>query len=234
MNFEITTASTRNATPKSYVTTYEAARMLGVTLRTVQVWSNAGVLDCWKTEGGHRRILRASVERLLVGRRDPVEGVAVDVVSRGDRPREALRILIVEDEPGLLRQYRLRLARWPMAPEVSVATNGIEGLVLLGSERPHLLIADLSMPEMDGIQMLRTLRTMKQIDSTEIVVVTGLDPGDVAERGGVPAGIPVLPKPIPFDQLQALAERLAVQCGCRGGATEEPFQASETRADAVR
>lgn len=233
MTQPLTIPSARNATPKSYVTSYEAAQMLGVTLRTVQVWANAGVLKCWKTEGGHRRILRESVEALLNGRTRQVGGAPISA-AESEGAEEALRILVVEDEPGLLRQYRMRLARWLMAPQVSVATNGIEGLVLLGSERPHLLIADLNMPEMDGIQMLRTLRTMTQLDSTEIVVVTGLDASDVAERGGVPAGIPVLPKPIPFDELEALAERLAVQNGCRSGGRAQPAASNGTRPEVGR
>ena len=158
-----------------------------VPVRTVQLWANGGVLDCWKTEGGHRRILRVSVERLLA-RREPQSSVRlsapraapsggaeiVGADATAATPAEVLRILVVDDEPALLRLYRLQLARWPLAPEVATASNGIEGLVILGRQCPHLLIADLNMPEMDGFRMLRMLRGMPQLDDTEIVVVTGL------------------------------------------------------------
>mgnify|MGYP000630290012 CR=1 FL=1 len=45
----------------SFLTTREAAQVLGVSLRTTQLWVENGQLDAWKTEGGHRRISRASV-----------------------------------------------------------------------------------------------------------------------------------------------------------------------------
>ena len=121
--------------------------------------------------------------------------------------------LFVEDDPSLLRLYRVRLARWPMHPHVTTAANGFEGLVRIGSERPDLLIADLSLPEMDGFQMLRTIRAMPELDATEIVVVSGLDAAAVEAKGGLPEGIPVLTKPIPFGELERIALRVATQAG---------------------
>lgn len=44
-------------------TTREAASRLGVSLRTVQLWTESGVLDAWKTPGGHPRVLNAAVDR---------------------------------------------------------------------------------------------------------------------------------------------------------------------------
>ena len=45
-------------------TTRQAAEALGVALRTAQLWTESGRLRAWKTEGGHRRILVASVKEL--------------------------------------------------------------------------------------------------------------------------------------------------------------------------
>lgn len=47
--------------------TREASEILGVSLRTVQLWVDGGILEAWKTAGGHRRVSRASVEALLKG-----------------------------------------------------------------------------------------------------------------------------------------------------------------------
>lgn len=215
MKTEMAMSSLRNAVAKSYMTTYEAAGMLGVTLRTVQLWANRGVLESWKTQGGHRRITRDSVERLLASHGQPPAPATEVPGLASTTPIETLRVLVVEDEPDLLRLYRMRLARWPMAPEVSTASNGFEGLVLLGSLQPHLLIADLHMPEMDGFQMLRTLRSVPQLDAMEIVVVTGLGAADIEQRGGLPGGTTVLPKPISFTDLEKIAERVATENGCR-------------------
>ena len=206
--------SSPNKIPKSFVTTVQAARLLGTSVRTVQLWAESGLLSCWKTEGGHRRIPRSSVERLLA-KRDGSEQLLADAqLVEPDRVSTApLRILVVEDEPTLLRLYRLQLARWPLRPTVTTAKNGFEALVLVGVTRPDLLISDLCMPEMDGFQMLRTLREMPELDAMEMVVVTGLDSEQIAQGGGLPEAIPILPKPIPFPELEKIAVRVAAQLG---------------------
>ncbi len=108
---------------KTFCTTREAADQLGVSLRTVQLWSESGLLKAWKTAGGHRRVERASVERLLVRHPQPTATVASE---------PSLRILVVEDDLSVLRLYERKLARWPMRPSVDTATNGFDALVKIG------------------------------------------------------------------------------------------------------
>jgi excisionase family DNA binding protein len=50
---------------KTFCTTREAAALLGVSIGTVQLWVESDLLQAWKTAGGHRRVLRDSVDRLL-------------------------------------------------------------------------------------------------------------------------------------------------------------------------
>ncbi|MGH8244173.1 MAG: MerR family transcriptional regulator, partial [Steroidobacteraceae bacterium] len=87
-------------TGRDVCSTREAADRLGVSLRTVQLWSEAGLLRAWKTPGGHRRILTDSVEELLQRR-------------AGDGPRRApggeFQVLVVEDEPDFLQLFELHL-----------------------------------------------------------------------------------------------------------------------------
>jgi excisionase family DNA binding protein len=198
---------------KSFCTTREAAEMLGVSLRTAQLWVESGLLDAWKTEGGHRRITRQSIERLLVN--PAIHGSSERVVpseppsSVADGP--ALAVMVVEDEATLRRLYQLSLARWPMHPNVTIAGDGYEALIRMGHAKPDLLIADLQMPGMDGFRMIRTIRSVPELSAMAIVVVSGLDQAEIAERGGLPDDIPVLPKPIPFDRLREIAERLAAR-----------------------
>lgn len=55
----------------SVCTTREASELLGVSLRTIQLWVDAKRLEAWKTPGGHRRITRSSVENLFNKRTQP-------------------------------------------------------------------------------------------------------------------------------------------------------------------
>lgn len=199
--------STRSKVPKTFCTTAEAAERLGVSIRTVQLWTENGLLKAWKTDGGHRRVTLESVDRLLA-----TPGLAAGrAPSPGAEPQ--FRVLAVEDEPTLLMLYQIQLREWPMAPEIEVAEDGFEALLKIGVRQPHLLITDLMMPHLDGFEMLRKLRSLPELADMEIVVVSGLSPDDIEARGGLPADIPVLPKPIPFDELEQIAVRLAMRRG---------------------
>lgn len=191
---------------KTYCTSAEAAQLLGVALRTVQLWSEAGLLKVWKTAGGHRRIERQSIERLLVGQNKRSTD-RPQVASNGQR--RPLKILVVEDDPSLRTLYEINLTRWAIGPEVACAGDGYEALIRMGHTKPDLVILDMNMPGMDGFRMLQTMRSVAELAHTAVVVVSGLDAAELKSRGGLPDNVPVFPKPVPFDQLRALAEQLA-------------------------
>lgn len=184
---------------KSFCTTREAATLLGVSVGTVQLWVESGLLQAWKTAGGHRRVVRDSVHGLL--QKKPPQGT----------PSRHLRIMVVEDDTALLRLYEINMSRWPMVPEVMPVDNAVTALMTIGRSPPDLLVMDLHMPGMDGFRMLREMHSSPEISSTTIVVVTGLDAAAIAERGGLPAGVEVLPKPIPFNRLLEIATGLVTQ-----------------------
>jgi excisionase family DNA binding protein len=189
---------------KNFCTTAEAADRLGVSIRTVQLWAESGLLQAWKTDGGHRRITLESLERLLAIPKSPaLEESRVQSGSAANR----LRVLVVEDEPSLLGLYQLYLKRWPMLPEVRVAQDGFEALLKIGEVKPHLLITDLYMPHMNGFEMLTKLRKLPELADMEIIAVTGVDAADIAD---LPANILRLPKPIPFEELERIATKLAL------------------------
>jgi excisionase family DNA binding protein len=204
--------STRPKIPKTFCTTAEAADRLGVSIRTVQLWTENGLLKAWKTDGGHRRITLDSLERLLAApdlRSTRETAAPTPSTSVPSKPR--FRVLVVEDDPTLLMLYQMRLRRWPMAPDVVVAQDGFEALLKIGVEKPHMLITDLLMPHLDGFEMLRKLRNLPELAEMEIVAVSGLSAADIAERGGLPGNIPVLAKPIPFEQLEQIAIKQALR-----------------------
>ena len=82
---------------------------------------------------------------------------------------------------------------------------------MMGRVSPDLLITDLSMPGMDGFEMLKVLSKAPEVAQTTIVVVSGLDAAAIETQGGIPAGIEVLPKPIPFERLHSIAVTVATQ-----------------------
>jgi excisionase family DNA binding protein len=183
-----------------FCTTRDAARMLGVSLRTAQMWAESGLLTAWKTSGGHRRITLESVRKLLD---EPAQG-APQIQVETELPMMP-RILVVEDDPIFQDLYQAMLGNWSMRPQVSIAGNGFDALIRIGKVVPDLLISDLDMPGMDGFEMLRALQALPETSALPIIVVTGLSQAEIAQRHGLPAGIPILGKPIQFDRLERMA-----------------------------
>ncbi len=173
--------------------TRDAADRLGVSLRTVQLWSEAGLLRAWKTPGGHRRILTASIDELLQRRTGSISRRA---------PSGSYEVLIVEDEPDFRHLFELHLRSWGLPIHLQCVPSGFDALLAIGASRPDLLITDLRMPGIDGFEMLRALRASGAISELEIMVVTALTEHTIAERGGLPAGVTVLFKPLRFGELR--------------------------------
>lgn len=196
-----------DAGAEHYLSTREAAQLLGVALRTAQLWVESGRLAAWKTAGGHRRIALRSVNALLAEReeslaRGPVHVQAIEVTAQV--PRKVIDLLVVEDDPTLMRLYEYHVENWGFPVRLHQARNGFEGLRLLGEHHPDILISDLNMPGIDGFRMLRTVVEWEDFQDMLTIVVTALSPEDVADRGGLPPKAMLFTKPAPFARLGSL------------------------------
>ncbi len=80
-------------------------------------------------------------------------------------------ILLVDDEPLLLRSYERILRRWRSDWVVLSATSGAKALALLHANPVHVLVTDLAMPDMNGFELLAAVRS--GWPSVRRIVVTG-------------------------------------------------------------
>lgn len=191
----------KNQNTKKYYTTIEAAKLLGVSVRTVQLWVESGALDAWKTAGGHRRIVAKSVQDHIDGR-EPVDAT----------PNNKKRVLVVEDNPTVAKFYQAAIDSWSQPIEVVTKQDGFEGLLDIGQSPPDLLISDIYMPGMDGLQMIRSLYKSQQLSSDKIIIISGLSSESIAERGGIPTDVTFFSKPVNVEQLKnAIFERLSLK-----------------------
>lgn len=192
--------------PNQFCSTREAAKILGVSLRTVQLWVESGVLQAWKTAGGHRRVTMNSVQK-LVDERDRINSATNTSTRVIEKQSAPIRILIVDDDEDILKLLELEILDWGWRCELVTARNGFEALISIGEAKPQLLISDLNMPGMDGIRMIQTLRTNALYQDMAIIVITGLDEAAI-KVSGLPEGVPIFPKPIPFVKLREAAQKL--------------------------
>ncbi|MBI5330652.1 MAG: response regulator [Betaproteobacteria bacterium] len=182
---------------EKYCSTREAAKLIGVSLRTAQLMVERGELQAWKTSGGHRRILVESVKGYLAGRE-----------RRPSIAPEGLSVLIVEDDAITREMYLRGIARWEMPLKVRVAENGFLALLEIGKHTPDLLIADLMMPRMDGFEMIRAIRADPRLDVMNIIAVSAMDGADIQARGGLPGDVALFAKPVPFYELRGFVQAM--------------------------
>ena len=75
---------------------------------------------------------------------------------------------VVEDDSVLLKLYKTVVAAWNLPVDLITAGNGVEGLIRVGRDTPDLMITDLSMPGMDGFELIRSLATSSFREGMEI------------------------------------------------------------------
>lgn len=195
------------------MTTRQAGELLGVAVRTVQLWVESGVLPAWRTAGGHRRIARSAVEKLMAERSLVIGQPSQRGEASSDADR-ALKLLVVEDDPDLLRLFSMIVEGWDFPVQLSTAGNGFEGLIRIGQIRPDMVVTDLNMPGMDGFQMVRSLKKPGSgYDDLAVIVVSALGKGEIKDRGGLPEGVAVFQKPVPFNEIEALARAQRQKAG---------------------
>ncbi len=83
------------------------------------------------------------------------------------------RILVVDDEPAMVRYLSTVLSR--DGYEVLEASNGHEALTIVRERTPDLVLLDVMMPEMDGLQVVQVLRASEEFRDLPIVILTALD-----------------------------------------------------------
>ena len=199
---DLSTTGVVSKPEREYCSTSDAAQMLGVSLGTVQQMVENGLLDAWKTAGGHRRIRITSVESFLRKRQTG---------SLTASPGASLYVLVAEDDRMMQAMYESTMANWEAPIKVKVVSSGFEGLVEIGRQVPDLLVADLVMPDLDGFAMIRRLRADPQLAHMDIIVVTGLSEEDIEEQGGLPDDVIIYTKPIPFRELKGYIQAKLVQ-----------------------
>ncbi len=182
-------------TALNLMTTHDVAQKLGVTIRSVQLWVEQGLLEGWKTPGGHRRITAESFDRFVSSQEiDITPTVNVD---------SQLRVVAVEDNEAMLKLYNFTVQSWQLPIKLDCFTNGFEALINITQDIPDALIIDLNMPDMDGFAMLDALNKSNILNQLAIIVISGLSNEEILSRGGLPPRARMYSKDqIPFAEMK--------------------------------
>ena len=174
--------------PEDYCGTTYAAKLLGLSVGTIQTLVEKNELQAWKTQGGHRRISMQSIRDYQ--RRHHMSSVIPE--NRHNR----LKVLLVEDDDVTREMMRDFCGRCDIPVDCTAMASGLEALIDISSIMPDVLIADLNMPGVDGFELLRTLRQNPTFNRITYLVISALSAEEVESRGSLPEGTIFVAKPV--------------------------------------
>lgn len=120
------------------------------------------------------------------------------------------RILVAEDDRHISRVIAMWLQRH--GHEVVQAFDGPKALELVRQTRPDLLVTDVNMPGMDGLDLLEAVRSESLLKHGAIVLTSRCDQAEIESRAGR-LGATVHPKPFsPLHLMEAIETALRAEC----------------------
>lgn len=94
---------------------------------------------------------------------------------------QAVRVLLIEDDLDTLEMYRTRLEK--DGYEVSVATDGEQGLNMATELLPDIVFLDIRLPKLDGLEVLQRLREQESTAGVPVVILSNYGEKDLVDRG---------------------------------------------------
>ncbi len=183
-----------------YCGTSYAAKVLGISVGTVQGLVEKNDLKAWKTQGGHRRISLQSIQDYQ--RRHNLAPASLMLSE------DHLRVLVVEDDDETRIMLQANFDKWGLPLDAVMYSSAMEALLDMPSLQPQVLLTDLRMPNVDGFQFLKTLSEHALFSNLAVVVITGMSADEVKAKGGLPDGVQMLQKPVDMDWLRGFFDAL--------------------------
>jgi two-component system chemotaxis response regulator CheY len=125
-------------------------------------------------------------------------------VQRG-RFDMTIRVLVVEDTLDTRQLLEMYLTMEGF--DVVTAIDGIDGIAKAVSESPEVIVTDINMPRLDGVEMIKQLRGQELFRSVKVIAMTAYGSGPAQEASEAGADI-VLRKPILFDSIAETIRKL--------------------------
>ena len=180
-------------------TVNQVSELLQVSPQTIVNWIEAGKLEAYKTPGGHRRIKKSDLEVFVKKHNMPVFGLSSNLDEEGKKMK---KILVVDDDRVIVETLTAGLEEDPHEYEVITAADGFEAGIQVIHFKPDLLILDIMMPDIDGYEVCRKLKSSEETKHIRIVVLSGyLDEESYKKMREHGADL-CFSKPLPLDKLK--------------------------------
>jgi excisionase family DNA binding protein len=189
----------QNLHAEHLLTSHEVGALLQVNPSSVKKWVNEGRIAAFRTPGGHRRIRVADLVDFLHRHAMPIPRPLAAASKR--------RLLVVDDDAMHLRALARRLRPYAARVDVQLTENGIDALVMVGSFKPDLIVLDVYMPELDGIEVCRRLKLKAETRHIGVIVNSAHLTRSIEENALNAGALTCVPKPL---DLKVLVEHLGL------------------------
>ncbi|MBL0716184.1 MAG: response regulator, partial [Desulfosarcina sp.] len=103
----------------------------------------------------------------------PVEGGTVFTVTFPIEPKLKIPRILVVDDDAMVRRLMIKAITQTAQYHVDEAANGVDGLIKIGAQPPDLLILDLMMPGMNGLEVCQAISRKDQFSAMKVLITTG-------------------------------------------------------------
>lgn len=148
---------------ETYLTPGQVAKLLMVSPAALRIWAEKGEINALITPGGHRRFLPSEVDRFAKERGLITHNIEDKKIS----------VLIVDDEVQFSSYLKKLLSKYPDYIEVDVANNGFDAGIKLNEFKPDVILLDLMMPDLDGFDVCRKIKSSAKTSDIRVIAMTG-------------------------------------------------------------
>jgi excisionase family DNA binding protein len=177
---------------ESLYTTHDISRLLQVDPSTVSKWIDRGILLAFRTPGGHRRVRSGDLRSFLIAHQMPVPD---------ELGSSTIQLLVVDDEKPVLDGLKRAFKPHQTQVDIVTTTSGVEALLLVSENKPHGMLIDLNMPDLDGLEVCRRIRARKPLEGVRLITMTARHSQEVVEQSLKAGAIACLPKPVDVQQV---------------------------------
>jgi excisionase family DNA binding protein len=148
---------------KDVLTTGEVAKICNVAPRTVSKWFDSGALHGYRIPGSKdRRIPLNQLIRFMKQHGMPLNGLMTGCT----------RVMIVDDEPDIVEVLE-KILEDEAKYEVEVARGGFAAGVIAEKFRPHVILMDMHLSDIDGSEVARQVKKNPDLQLTKVIAMSG-------------------------------------------------------------
>jgi len=181
-------------------TVSQASTYCRVPRETVINWIDTGRLRVLKNEGGHRLIAKEDLDRVLRDLGFPLPGEL-----KRDRRK---KILVVDDDKIIVETLVQALEEDQYGYDVYSAADGFEARLQIAHFKPDLLILDIRMPNIDGYEVCRKIKSTPAGKETKVIVLSAYLDGEAFEQMRTYGADACFSKPLQLAQMKCEVAKL--------------------------